>query len=88
MEWFFRGSRFKYNFDSPWNLASKMTLRGEKRFLPMYIQDIEFLFLNRNLNLTTDYSYFEQNYKCNNFHWDIRQQAPVLDINLPFFKRK
>jgi len=41
--------------------------------------------MNRNLNIRAGYRYFDQDYKANNFHWDIRQQGPVIGINLPIF---
>ncbi len=41
--------------------------------------------MNREINLRAGYRYFEQDYKSNNFHWDIRQYGPVIGINLPIF---
>lgn len=81
----FWGSRFKYNFDSPWNLSSEVTFGVENTISAQAYLGYRIPILNRNLNLTAGYRYFEQDYKSNNFHWDIQQQGPVVGINLPIF---
>lgn len=79
------GSRFKYNFDSPWNLAAELTAGVENsqdmQFYLGYRQKI----LNQPINFRVGYRYFKQDYRDQNFHWDVRQQGPVIGFNLPLF---
>ncbi len=82
---FFWGSRFKFNFDSPWNLASEVTFGSENTISAQAYIGYRIPVLSRDLNVRAGYRYFEQDYKSNNFHWDIRQQGPVIGINLPIF---
>jgi hypothetical protein len=82
---FFWGSRFKYNFDSPWNLASELTFGVENTWVAQAYLGYRIPALNRNFNLRAGYRYFEQDHKSNNFHWDVRQRGPVIGINLPIF---
>ena len=82
---FFWGSRFKYNFDTTWNLASEVTFGVENTISAQAYLGYRFPIMNRDLNLRAGYKYFEQDYKSNNFHWEIRQQGPVIGINLPIF---
>ena len=82
---FFWGSRFKYNFDSAWNLASEITFGVENTISAHAYLGYRIPIMNRNLNIRAGYRYFDQDYKANNFHWDIRQQGPVIGINLPIF---
>lgn len=82
---FFWGSRFKYNFDSPWNLASELTFGVHDSIsahayigyrLPMFKQDF---------NLRAGYRYLKQDHDANDFNWNIKQRGPVIGINLPIF---
>ncbi|MDR0236135.1 hypothetical protein [Acinetobacter sp.] len=82
---FFWGSRFKYNFDSPWNLASELTFGTENTWVAHAYLGYRIPVLNRNFNLRAGYRYFEQDHKSNNFHWEVRQHGPVIGINLPIF---
>lgn len=82
---FFWGSRFKYNFDTPWNLSSEITFGIENTISAQAYLGYRLPVMNREINLRAGYRYFEQDYKSNNFHWDIRQYGPVIGINLPIF---
>ncbi|RZG44405.1 porin family protein [Acinetobacter wuhouensis] len=82
---FFWGSRFKYNFDSSWNLASEVTFGSENTISAQAYIGYRIPVLSRDLNLRAGYRYFEQDYKSDHFHWDIRQHGPVIGINLPIF---
>ena len=82
---FFRGSRFKYNFNSPWNLASEVTFGAENTVSAQAYLGYRIPAFNRAVNVRAGYRYFEQDYKSNNFHWEIRQHGPVIGINLPIF---
>ncbi|OTG81620.1 hypothetical protein [Acinetobacter sp. ANC 4648] len=82
---FFWGSRFKYNFDSPWNLASEVTFGVENTISAQAYLGYRIPIMNRNLNLRVGYRYFEQDYKSNHFQWDIQQHGPVIGMNLPIF---
>lgn len=82
---FFWGSRFKYNFNSAWNLSSEMTFGIENTLSAQAYIGYRIAVLNRDVNLRVGYRYFEQDYKSNDFQWDIRQHGPVVGINLPVF---
>lgn len=82
---FFWGSRFKYNFDSPWNLTSEVTFGVENTISAQAYLGYRFPVLNRNNNLRIGYRYLDQDHKTNNFKWDVRQHGPVIGINLPIF---
>ena len=82
---FFWGSRFKYNFNSPWNLASEVTFGAENTRSAQAYLGYRIPVFNRALNVRAGYRYFEQDYKSSNFHWEIRQHGPVIGINLPIF---
>ena len=82
---FFWGSRFKYNFDSPWNLAAEMSFGVEDtRSAQTYFGYRQPIF-GHPVNFRLGYRYFEQNHHTNNFHWDIKQHGPVIGLSLPIF---
>ncbi|MDV2468104.1 hypothetical protein QR674_03810 [Acinetobacter chinensis] len=82
---FFWGTRFKYNFNSPWNLASEITFGTENTVSAHAYAGYRIPVMNRYINLRAGYRYLEQDYKSGNFHWDIIQKGPVIGINLPIF---
>lgn len=82
---FFWGTRFKYNFNSPWNLASELTFGAENTLSTQAYLGYRIPINNRLLNLRIGYRYLEQDYKSNDFHWRIHQHGPVIGINLPTF---
>ncbi|OAL76802.1 hypothetical protein AY606_12620 [Acinetobacter sp. SFB] len=82
---FFWGSRFKYNTNTPWNLASELTFGAENTLSAQAYLGYRIPIFDRALNLRAGYRYLEQDYRSNNFHWDIRQHGPVIGINLPIF---
>lgn len=82
---FYWGSRFKYNFDSPWNLAAELTAGVENsQDIQAYVGYRQQIF-KQPVNFRVGYRYFKQDYRDQNFHWDVRQQGPVIGINLPLF---
>lgn len=82
---FFWGARFRYNFDSPWNLASEITI-GEKDTISAHAYlGYRIPVFKRFVNVRAGYRYFKQDYESNGFHWDIRERGPVIGINLPIF---
>lgn len=82
---FFWGARFRYNFDSPWNIASELTI-GEKDTISAHAYlGYNIPFFKRPLNVRVGYRYLKQDYQSNDFHWDIRQRGPVIGINLPIY---
>lgn len=82
---FFWGTRFKYNFDSPWNLASELTFGAENTLSTHAYLGYRIPVQDQHLTLRVGYRYLEQDYKSKDFHWDIRQHGPVIGINLPIF---
>ena len=82
---FFWGARFKYNFNSPWNLASELSFGVENTRSAQAYLGYRIPVFDRNLNIRAGYRYFEQDYKSNDFKWDIKQHGPVIGINLPIF---
>lgn len=81
----FWGARARYNFDSPWNLAAEATT-GEHETISVHAYvGYNIPVFERHLNLRVGYRYFRQDYRANNFHWDVRQRGPVIGINLPIF---
>lgn len=81
----FWGSRFKYNFDTPWNLSSEVTFGIENTISAHAYLGYRIPVLNRNINFRAGYRYFEQDYKVDNFHWNTQQHGPVVGFNLPIF---
>ena len=82
---FFWGTRLRYNFDSPWNIASEVTV-GEKDTLSAHAYvGYNIPFFKQHINLRAGYRYFKQDYRTNNFHWDITQSGPVIGFNIPIF---
>ncbi|TCM64384.1 hypothetical protein EC844_11860 [Acinetobacter calcoaceticus] len=82
---FFWGSRFKYNFDSPWNLAAELSFGAEDtRSAQAYVGYRQPIF-DRAINIRLGYRYFAQNHYSNNFNWEIKQHGPVIGLNLPIF---
>lgn len=82
---FFWGARFKYNFDSPWNIASEITIGAEDTMSAHAYVGYRVPLFKRYINLRAGYRYFKQDYESNGFHWDIRERGPVIGINLPIF---
>lgn len=82
---FFWGSRFKYNFDSPWNLASELTFGVKDTVSAQAYLGYRIPIQDRQLNLRVGYRYLEQDYKSTDFHWDMRQHGAVVGVNLPIF---
>lgn len=82
---FFWGSRFKYNFDSPWNLASELTFGVKDTVSAQAYLGYRIPIQDRHLNLRVGYRYLEQDYKSTDFHWDMRQHGAVVGVNLPIF---
>ncbi|AOA60023.1 hypothetical protein BFG52_14675 [Acinetobacter larvae] len=82
---FFWGSRFRYNFDSPWNLAGEFSVGTENTISAQGYVGYRIPVFKRDVNLRAGYRYFEQDYRSGNFHWDIKQHGPVIGINLPIF---
>ncbi|EPF69882.1 hypothetical protein [Acinetobacter rudis] len=81
----FWGSRFKYNFDSPWNLASELSFGVEDtRSAQMYVGYRQEIF-KRPINFRLGYRYFEQDHHSGDFKWHITQHGPVIGVNLPLF---
>lgn len=80
---FFWGSRFKYNFDSAWNLAAEMSFGVEDTRSAQTYLGYRHTFFGRPVNFRVGYRYFEQNHHTNNFHWDIKQHGPVIGVSLP-----
>lgn len=80
---FFYGARARYNFDSSWNLAAEVTTGNEDTISAHAYVGYNLPFFERHLNLRVGYRYFKQNYKSNDFHWDVRQRGPVIGISLP-----
>lgn len=82
---FFWGTRLRYNFDSPWNIASEITV-GEKDTLSAHAYlGYNIPFFKQHINLLAGYRYFTQDYLANNFHWKITQSGPVIGFNIPIF---
>ena len=87
MNWneFFWGTRLRYNFNSPWNLASEITV-GEKDTLSAHAYlGYNIPIFKQHINLRAGYRYFQQDYRTHNFHWDIQQSGPVIGLNIPIF---
>ncbi|OTG65027.1 hypothetical protein [Acinetobacter silvestris] len=82
---FYWGSRFKYNFDSPWNLATEITFGTENTISAQTYLGYRLPIFNREVNIRGGYRYLKQDYHSNNFNWDIRQHGPVIGLNLPIF---
>ncbi len=81
----FWGARFKYNFDSPWNLASELTFGADNTHSAQAYIGYRVPVFEHNINVRAGYRYFSQDYKSGDFHWDIQQRGPVIGINLPIF---
>lgn len=82
---FFWGARFKANFDSPWNLASQVTIGAKDTIAAHFYVGYRIPSFNRDLNLRVGYRYLKQDYQSNGFHWEIRERGPVIGINVPIF---
>ena len=82
---FFWGTRIRYNFDSPWNLASEVTFGAKDTISAHAYVGYNIPVFKRFVNLRVGYRYFKQDYESNNFQWDITQKGPVIGINLPIF---
>lgn len=82
---FFWGARLRYNFDSPWNLASEITVGTENTLSAHTYIGYNIPIFKRTINLRAGYRYFNQDYKSGNFHWDITQKGPVIGFNIPIF---
>lgn len=81
----FWGSRFKYNFDSPWNLSGEMSFGAEDtRSAQVYVGYRQAIF-KRPVNFRLGYRYFEQDHHSDDFKWHITQHGPVIGVNLPLF---
>ena len=82
---FFWGSRFKYNFDSPWNLSGEAIFGAEDTISTQahlgYRKDI----FKRPINFKVGYHYFKQNHRIDDFKLDIKEHGPVIGINIPIF---
>ena len=87
IEWdeFFWGSRFKYNTNTPWNVAAELTFGTENTLSAQAYLGYRIPISDRSLNLRAGYRYLEQDYRSNDFRWDIRQHGPVIGISLPIF---
>ena len=87
MNWneFFWGTRLRYNFDSPWNVASEITAGAKDTLLAQAYLGYNVAVFNRDINLYAGYRYFKQDYRSGNFHWNIHEQGPVLGLNIPIF---
>lgn len=82
---FFWGARFRYNFDSPWNIASEVTV-GENDTLSAHAYvGYNLPVFKRIINLRAGYRYFHQDYTSGNFTWDITEKGPVIGFNIPIF---
>ena len=82
---FFWGARFRYNFDSPWNLASEVTIGAENTISTHAYIGYNIPVFSRTINLRAGYRYFKQDYRSGDFHWDINQKGPVIGFNVPIF---
>ena len=81
----FWGSRFKYNFESPFNLASEITFGQEGTISAQTYLGYRLGFFDRDFNLRMGYRYLEQDYRSDNFHWKVKEYGPVIGLNLPLF---
>lgn len=81
----FWGSRFKYNFDSPWNLSAEVSLGAEDTLATQAYLGYRKEIFKRPVNFRVGYRYFEQDHHSDDFKWHISQHGPVLGINLPLF---
>lgn len=82
---FFWGSRFQYNFDSPWNLASELTFGADDSISAHAYLGYRIPAFNRDFNARVGYRYLKQEHESDGFHWDIKQYGPVIGINIPIF---
>ena len=82
---FFWGARIRYNFDSPWNLASEVTFGAKDTISAHAYVGYNIPVFDRFVNLRVGYRYFKQDYQSNNFRWDITQKGPVIGFNIPIF---
>lgn len=82
---FFWGARFRYNFNSPWNIASEVTV-GENDTLSAHAYvGYNIPVYKRIINLRAGYRYFHQDHTSGNFNWDITEKGPVVGFNIPIF---
>lgn len=82
---FFWGARLRYNFDSPWNLASEVTIGAENTLSAHTYIGYNIPVFKRIINLRAGYRYFHQDYTSGNFRWDITEKGPVIGFNVPIF---
>lgn len=82
---FFWGSRFSYNFDSPWNLASELTFGADESISAHAYLGYRIPAFNRDFNVRVGYRYLKQEHESDGFNWDIKQHGPIIGINLPVF---
>ncbi|WOE31410.1 MULTISPECIES: hypothetical protein [unclassified Acinetobacter] len=82
---FFWGTRLRSNFDSPWNLASQVTIGVKDTIAAHFYVGYRIPGFNRDFNLRVGYRYLKQDYESNGFHWKISERGPVIGINLPIF---
>lgn len=81
----FWGSRFRYNFDSPWNLAGEMSFGAEDTISTQAYVGYRKEIFKRPVNFRVGYRYFEQDHRSHDFKWNITQHGPVIGVNLPLF---
>lgn len=79
----FAGARFRYNFNSPWNLASEFSFGDKNTVSAQAYVGYRFQILGQSVNLRVGYRYFEQDHKLDDFRWNVRQHGPVIGVNIP-----
>lgn len=82
---FFWGSRFKYNFDSPWNLAGDLTFGADDMISAEAHVGYRKAIFKRPVNFRVGYHYFKQNHNIDDFKLDIVEKGPVIGISFPIF---
>ncbi|MGO3919931.1 hypothetical protein [Acinetobacter venetianus] len=85
-DWFeyFGGARFRYNTDSPWNIAAQYTYGTEQtQIAQAYVGYRQKIFL-APINFRVGYRYVSQDYKSGSFKWDTEQKGPVVGIGFAF----
>ena len=82
---FFWGARMRYNFDSPWNIASEVTIGANDTLSAHAYIGYNIPVFKQHINLRAGYRYFKQDYISGDFHWDIHQSGPVIGFNIPIF---